>query len=195
MIGSDRRETHIAGSSAPRIRKISPWLVTGAVALTFVTLPALESVAFGQGPLAAASARPFALIVNRRVLSYPIDQVWPTALRYLRVDRGFAVNDHDREAGYVLFDFPVSGEGKGSGSLEIYETTDPSGRPSVGIAVNTGAGPVHLPNAILDGIAAKLRAERGQPAPPPPSSPPPQKDQPDDIDDHGVPLMPPASDP
>jgi hypothetical protein len=144
---------------------------------------------------APAAARPLALLENRRVLSYPLAQVWPTAIRYLRIDRGFKVTDRDEQAGYMMFEFPVDGGRIGSGSVEMFATEDASGRPSVSISVNTGAGPVHLPNAILDGIAAKVRAERGQPITPPTQQPPtpPKDDEPED--DNSVPLLPPASDP
>ena len=195
MIAPKRRQTHINVGSASRRRQISLRIVAGAVGLTFVTLPALESVARGHEGTAQAAATQM-MLENRRVMSYPIEQVWPTAIRYLRVDRGFEIGDHDREAGYVLFSFTLPDQRKGNGSLEMFETTDPSGRPSVSVAVNTAVGPVHMPNAILDGIASKVRAERGQPAapPPPPSQDQPKQDDPD-VDDNGVPLMPPAQDP
>lgn len=182
-----------------------PRLLIGVIALTLVTIPALESGAqmidsadLAEDAERAAVGQPLLLIENRRMLSYPIDHVWPTAIRYLRIDRGFEITDRDRDAGYLLFEFPLEEKRIGSGSLEMFEAVDASGRASVSISVNTGAGPVHLPNAILDGIAAKVRAERGQPAPPPPpkqEEPPPKKDKPDDDDDHSVPLLPPASDP
>jgi hypothetical protein len=174
-------------------------LVFGVVALTLVTIPALESAQARDPAVETESAAglPPLLIENRRTLSYPLDQVWPTAIRYLKIDRGFEIVDRDRDAGYLLFEFPLEEKRIGSGSVEMFEAVDASGRPSVSISVNTGAGPVHLPNSILDGIAAKVRAERGQPSPPPPpkqEEPPPKKDEEPD-DDHSVPLLPPASDP
>lgn len=174
----------------------------GVIALTLVAIPALESGAqtlessARENPEPVAAARPLLMIENRRMLSYPIDHVWPTAIRYLRIDRGFEITDRDRDAGYLLFEFPLEEKRIGSGSVEMFEAVDASGRASVSISVNTGAGPVHLPNSILDGIAAKVRAERGQPSPPPPpkqEEPPPKKDKPDG--DHSVPLLPPATDP
>lgn len=185
---------------ATRVRVPGPRLVMGAIALTLVAIPALESGAqtlessAADNPEPVAAARPLLLIENRRVLSYPIDHVWPTAIRYLRIDRGFEITDRDRDAGYLLFEFPLEEKRIGSGSVEMFEAVDASGRASVSISVNTGAGPVHLPNSILDGIAAKVRAERGQPSPPPPpkqEEPPPKKDEPD----HSVPVLPPATDP
>ena len=183
-------------ATQPRFLGFTPRAVLGAIAVVLMGVPALESGA--RTPEATAAAQPLLLIENRRVLSYPIDQVWPTAIRYLRIDRGFEITDRDRDAGYLLFEFPLEEKRIGSGSVEMFEAVDASGRPSVSISVNTGAGPVHLPNSILDGIAAKVRAERGQPSPPPPPKqeepPPKDKDKPED-DDGSVPLLPPATDP
>lgn len=159
---------------------------------------------------------------HSRVVPYPMAQVWPTALRYLRVDRGYTLVDRDGEAGYVLFDFPISDAGSGAaadaasptraeeeirvgrGSLELLAMVDASGRPSVKVQVSTDAGPTHLPHAIAEGLAAKLKRERGHPAPPPPppKAPPgaPAPDAPtapdaDDPDDGSLPTLPPAVDP
>ena len=173
-------------------RERSPWRARAALALTLATVPALKTEAQSPG-VSAASPRPLALIENRRVISYPFDHVWPTAIRYLRIDRSYTITDRDSEAGYMLFTFPLDGGRIGSGSVEMFATKDSSGRDSVSVSVNTGAGPVHLPNAILDGIAAKVRAERGQPPPPKPDEPPKQDDP--EEDDHSVPLLPPAQDP
>ncbi len=155
-------------------------------------LPRAERSANAAGP--HIPIRPY--LEQSRTLSYPYDQVWPTAIRYLRVDRKYAVDEKDEDAGFIVFSFPAGG-GKGTGSLEMFQTEDASGRPSVRIMANTQAGPVHLPNAILDGIDAKLRKERGLPAPPPsrdedPKPPPPKDDLPDD---GSVPIMPPGTDP
>ncbi len=118
-----------------------------------------------------------------RVLSYPASEVWPAALRYLRVDRGYALVDRDRDAGFILFDFPIGSDAHapGRGSVELVETEDMAGRAAVSLRVSTDAGPSHLPHAIAEGLAAKLRSERGQPAPPPKPTPPdaPTRPEPD----------------
>ncbi len=109
-----------------------------------------------------------------RVLPYPVDHVWGASIRYLRVDRDYAIVDRDEETGYIVFEIPLSGEAKGRGALEAFSTTDASGRASTQIQISTEAGPTHLPHTILDGIAKKVRAERGQAptAPRPPAKPP-----------------------
>jgi hypothetical protein len=134
-----------------------------------------------------------ARLQHSRVLPYPAEQVWPTAIRYLRVDRGFAVIDRDRDAGFILFEFALGSDAdgpRGRGSLELVVTADPSGRPSVKLQISTDAGPLHLPHAIADGLAAKLKAERGQPAPPPtapsPGPTPPPSPPPEVPDDEGL---------
>jgi len=122
-----------------------------------------------------------------RVVPWPLPTVWPTAVRYLRVDRGYAIVDKDPEAGFILFEFPIESpscgsceDRKGSGSIELFATTDASGRPSSHIEVTTEGGVVYLPHAILDGLQAKLRDERGPPPPPPtkPKTPPGKPGQP-----------------
>ncbi len=132
-------------------------------------------------------------ISQKRVLPYPVDQVWGTAIRYLRVDRDYAIVDRDPETGYIVFEIPLGSERTGRGALEAFTTTDPSGRVSTQVQVSTEAGPTHLPHTLLDGIAKKLRTERGQ-APPPPSAPP-RPPAPDDGDDGELPGMPPGVDP
>jgi hypothetical protein len=168
-----------------------------------ITLTAINHGAVGVAKAANGTAMEHepitAMTANRRVISYPFEQVWPTAIRFLRVDRGFSVTDRDVEAGYVLFEFPIDEDRRGNGSLEMFRTEDSSGRPSVTVSISTGAGPIHMPNTLLDGLAAKVREERGQPAPPPPKDspmPPPEPPQDgEDPDDGSVPLLPPATDP
>lgn len=137
-------------------------------------------VMVGTGAVASQSAQPPVPMATRlqhtRVLSYPADQVWPTAIRYLRVDRAYEVVDRDRDAGFILFDFPLEHrpETPGRGSLELVATVDAAGRAAVRLVVSTDAGPTHLPHAIAEGLADKLKQERGQPAPPPSPTPPPE---------------------
>jgi hypothetical protein len=146
-----------------------------AFALLALTAAASTNVAT-RAPAPVSSAK----LSHSRLLPYPLPHVWPTSIRYLRVDRGYAIVDSDLDAGYILFDFPA-GQNAARGSAELFATEDSSGRPSVQIKVSTDGGPVHLPHAIVDGLAQKLRAERGQPAPPPPPpETPPHEDPFDD---------------
>lgn len=151
-------------------------LAIGPIGFGLLAFTAAAAPTEATEPAPLSSTR----LSHARVLPYPLPHVWPTSVRYLRVDRGYAIVDSDLEAGYILFDFPA-GERAARGSMELFATEDPSGRPSVQIKVSTDAGPTHLPHAIVDGLAQKLRAERGQPAPPP--APPPPEDPPPDPPD------------
>ncbi|MBX7081347.1 MAG: hypothetical protein K1X88_19250 [Nannocystaceae bacterium] len=114
-----------------------------------------------------------------RLLPYPVEFVWPAAVRYLRVDRKFTIVDRDPDAGFILFEFPLGGaDGKTArGSVEIFATKDPAGRASAQVQIDTDGGPTYLPHALMDGIAEKVKRERGQPAPPPPPPGKPPRDK------------------
>jgi hypothetical protein len=151
----------------------------------------LLAAALGLGASAghassAAAPDPVATrLHHKRVLPYPRPDVWPASIRYLRVERGYEIVDRDPEIGYVLFEFSLEGGSKGRGSIELVDTTDVSGRAGVALDVSTEAGPTHLPHAIAEGIAKKVRDERGPPAAPPkapapPAEPPAEPDESDD---------------
>ena len=162
-------------------------LSLAALAITLGT-----GTAEGAPPAAAAAS---STLSHERVLPYPMDQVWPTAVRYLRVDRSYVIVDRDPEVGYLLFEFPVgrggSADKTGRGSLEMFAKPDASGRTGVQLKVTTDRGPPHLPHAVGEGIASKLRAERGLPPPPPPKPPSQEEPAPDEGEHEDDPLQPP----
>ena len=75
----------------------------------------------------------------------------------------------------------------------MFATEDMSGRPSVHVLISTEGGPTHLPHTLAEGLASKLRRERGAPAPPPPKGETP-KDEPKP-DGGAPPLVQPPIDP
>jgi hypothetical protein len=116
--------------------------------------------------LAAASAR----ARSSSVLPYPLAEVWPTAIRYLRVDRGATVREKDLESGYVLFEL-AEGSKVYKGSLELIRTDDTEGRQATRVVANLTDLPRHFESTLLDKLALKVREEYGSPAPPPPRAP------------------------
>ena len=74
-----------------------------------------------------------ALARSSSALPYPFEEVWPTAIRFLRVDRGATLREKDSESGYVLFDLPEGGKTY-KGSLELIRITDPEGRDATRVA-------------------------------------------------------------
>jgi hypothetical protein len=121
-----------------------------------------------------------------QLVPYPIATVWPAAIRFLRVDRGFPVNEKDESAGYVLFDH-TDGPKPCKASLELIRFTDAEGRDATRLAISIPELPRRYEQMLLDKLAAKLREDVGPPAPPPhkpepskpdaaapPPAPPPQ---------------------
>lgn len=140
---------------------------------------AMAAAAWWAGP---AQAR------TMEVVSYPIADVWPTSIRFLRVDRGFPVREKDESSGYVLFDY-TDGPKVSKASLELIHTVDPEGREATRIAVSIPDLPKRYEQMLIDKLSGKLREDHGPPAPPPkrnkatpPSrpdaSPPPQPQPP-----------------
>ncbi|HEX7499335.1 MAG TPA: hypothetical protein VF524_03430 [Polyangia bacterium] len=110
------------------------------------------------------------------IAPYPITSVWPAAVRFLRVDRGFPVREKDESASYVLFDY-TDGPKPCKGSLELIATTDPEGREATRIAISIPDMPRRYEQMFLDKFVAKLHEDQGPPAPPPRKpAPPPAPD-------------------
>jgi hypothetical protein len=119
----------------------------------------------GTGLVAVSG--PTAQARSSSLLSYPIADLWPTAVRFLRIDRGAAIKEKDAESGYVLFDLPEGGKSF-KGSLELIRTIDGEGREATKVVVTVPDLPRHYEGVLLDKLASKARDEYGSPAPPPP---------------------------
>jgi hypothetical protein len=122
--------------------------------------------------LAVALAAPAAWARSTNVVPYPQGEVWPTAIRFLRIDRGASIREKDVDSGYVLFDLPEGGKAW-KGSLELVRTTDPEGRDATRVVVTLSDLPRHFEGVLLDKLSIKLKDEYGTPAAPPPRKPPP----------------------
>ncbi len=114
---------------------------------------------------------------STRELPYAYERVWPTLLRFLRVDEKLKVTEKSEEAGYVLFEL-ADGKRSFPGSVELSKTTDAVGRASVRVQVKIEDRPAYMEAGILDRLAEKLHDELGDPPPPPPSPAPPPAGQP-----------------
>ena len=106
---------------------------------------------------------------------YPITSVWPAAVRFLRVDRGFPIREKDESAGYILFEYG-DGPKPCKGSLELIRTDDSEGRDATRLAVSIPELPKRYEQMLLDKLAAKLRDDHGPPSPPPRKPEPPKPD-------------------
>jgi hypothetical protein len=122
----------------------------------------------------AASSSAFAR--SEKLLAYPRDQAWPTAVRFVRVDAHLKIIEKDGDAGYILFELR---EDKKTfrGSLEVIDVVK-DGRHLVRFVVTIEDRPAWVEVQMLEQLERKLRTELGTPAPAPTPAPPPTKDEP-----------------
>ncbi len=116
---------------------------------------------------------------------YPVTSVWPAAVRFLRVERGFPVHEKDEAAGYILFEW-TDGPKSCRGSFELIQVTDSEGRDATRVAITIPDLPKRYEQMLFDKLAARLKDDIG---PPPP---PPRKPEPAAKPDAGPPAPPPG---
>lgn len=100
-------------------------------------------------------------------------EVFPVAVRFLRIDAGVKIVEKDADDGYVLFDLQ---EDKHTfrGALELVKA-EVDGRVSVRLVLRIDDRPEYEEQMLLDKLDVKLRQELGHP-----KAPPPPKKKPDD---------------
>lgn len=103
---------------------------------------------------------------------YPIADVWPSTVRFLRIDRDCTLREKDDAAGYILFDYPEK-QKIYKGSVELIRTSDSEGREVTKVIFSLPDLPRHYERLLIDKLGEKLREDRGTPAPPPPRKPAP----------------------
>ena len=121
------------------------------------------------GVIAALMALAPAVAMARSTATppYPSNEVWAAAVRFRRVDRGLPIREKDEAAGYVLFDYSDGGKGYNA-ALELVPFTDDEGRVTTQVSLTIAGLPRRYEGALLDGLGAKIRDERG---PPPAAAP------------------------
>jgi hypothetical protein len=108
-------------------------------------------------------------------LPYPITSVWPAAVRFLRVDRGFPVREKDEESGYILFEWTDSPK-PCKGSVEVIRVTDREGRDATRVAITIPDLPKRYEQMLIDKLFTRLKDDIGPPPPPPRKPDPPKPD-------------------
>jgi hypothetical protein len=106
-------------------------------------------------------------------LPWPIEQVFSTAVRFVRVDRNCKVVDRDEPSGYLVFECPNEDKPGVTrrGALELVRLEE-HGRPVVRAQVTLSDEPRWVEARFLELLERKLRDERGTPPPPRPAAPP-----------------------
>jgi hypothetical protein len=103
-------------------------------------------------------------------LRYRFEEVYSTAIRYVRVDRGCKVTDQDQGAAFVMFECPLDDKKVSRGAIEIFRAQD-HGREGVRLQVTLPDESHGAELRLVELLERKLREERGTPTAP--STPPP----------------------
>lgn len=98
-------------------------------------------------------------------LPYPVEQIWSSAVRFLRVDRRFPVLEKDKDAGYILFDYIEEATKVHKASLELVAFTETSGRSATRVVLSIPDKPRHVESLLLEKLGAKAKDDLGAPAP------------------------------
>lgn len=100
-------------------------------------------------------------------LGYSLPEVFSTAVRFVRVDRGCKLIDQDANVAFVTFEYVEYGHTR-KGAVEVWKTAN-----GTGLSVKLGDEPHYMELHWLELIQRKLKEERGTPVPPAPPPPPP----------------------
>lgn len=102
---------------------------------------------------------------------YSQPEVFSTAVRFVRIDKGCKIVDQDAGAAFITFECSDDGKAK-RGSVEIWKTAT-----GTHLQVTLGDDPHYVEMRWVELIERKLREERG--TPPPPAHHPAPPDSPD----------------
>lgn len=96
-----------------------------------------------------------------RETTYRYQQIWSSAVRFLRVDNGFEIKEQDKETGYVLFAYPNAGRSL-TGSVELIPMVR-RGSKYISVALRIQDMPSYVEVVLIDKLVRKLRNEYGEP--------------------------------
>jgi hypothetical protein len=96
-----------------------------------------------------------------RQTTYRYQQLWSSAVRFLRVDNGFAIKEQDKETGYLLFEYPDAGRSL-VGSMELIPTVT-NNKKYINVNIRIQDMPTYVEVVLADKLVRKLRAEYGDP--------------------------------
>lgn len=93
--------------------------------------------------------------------TYGYERTWNAALRLVRVDLGFKVNEKDADNGYLMFDYRSPESRTASpGSMEFIRSKDP--QAPVRVVVQLPQMPRYHEQVLVDELAKKMRQEYGE---------------------------------
>jgi len=98
---------------------------------------------------------------SSREMRYRYDQIWNTAVRFLRVDNGYPITEKDVKSGYLIFKYTDAAATQ-IGSMELVETVRDT-RRAVTVGLRIQNMPSYIEIMLLDKLERKLRDEYGEP--------------------------------
>jgi hypothetical protein len=99
-----------------------------------------------------------------RELTYRENEIWHSAIRFLRVDSGFKILEKDKDAGYVLFEYK-DGAAKCTASFEMVRAAR-GNKSFVRARIQIENQPRYVESVLIDRFIRKLKDEYGEPPPP-----------------------------
>lgn len=111
---------------------------------------------------------------SQRNTYHTLERIWPTVIRFIRIDMGYTIIDKDRDNGYVLFEFEDDNR-KFRGSLELIRAVDTSGRDELRMVMELYDRPTWMEDMVMGKLEQKIYEEHGDPPKPKPKPEPEPK--------------------
>lgn len=145
-----------------------------ALLFTLAIPPSGEIERHTQTPASQELAQDRPGLPAQRRVRYRWSQVWRAAMRMIRVDRNWSIDDHSEEAGYLLFHDPSTQEGSARGSIELVAMGEKESGSGLLVRAKVSNAGTHAAFTLLSALERKLRADFG----PPQSPTPPKREKP-----------------
>jgi len=98
-----------------------------------------------------------------RETTYRYNQIWNSAVRFIRIDRGCKILEKDKDTGYVLFEYKHENTGSPIiASFELIETSRKN-KKYLQFGMNIQAMPRYVEIMLVDKLLRKLKTDYGEP--------------------------------
>jgi hypothetical protein len=102
---------------------------------------------------------------TKKEVNYSVKELYPAAIRYIRVDKEYEIVEKDADGGYIIFNCVVSGGKKLRASLELVARGGEGGADKgqrTAIVVKIAQAPSYIENEFIDGLVQKIEKEHRQ---------------------------------
>lgn len=99
----------------------------------------------------------------KRHTKYRWTQVWQSAMRLVRVDKGWTIEDANQEAGFLLFHDAKTNDYPAQGSIELIPQGERDDDANILVRAKVNNSGTHAAFLLLEALEKKLRADFGPP--------------------------------